>query len=254
MAVFDTGFLRKHGVFALGVLFFLVLFFKNAWVADDAYISFRSVEQVFAGHGPRWNSDERVQVYTSPLWFGLLLMVRLFSSNLFLDAILLSAACCIGLLWFARRLIVDDARFAVFVLLLTGAWCTMDFSSSGLENPLLYLLLSAFVFFYAGFFRTTDSTIQMQQYKKLMVAFGLLAVARHDAVTLVGIPALAAMASVWRERGARSALVPALCALLPLVCWTVFSVIYYGAPFPNTAYAKMLHGIPRSDLINFGKL
>jgi arabinofuranosyltransferase len=254
MAMFDTAFFRKHGLFCAGLLFFLFIFFKNAWVADDAYISFRSIEQVFAGHGPRWNIDERVQVYTSPLWFGLLLMVRLLSSNLFLDAILLSAVCCVGMLWFARRLIADDARFTAFVLLLTGTWCVMDFSSSGLENPLLYLLLSAFVFFYSAFFRATETHERMRYYQQMMTVFGLLAVARHDAVTLVGIPALAAMVCCWHTHGTRAALVSALCALLPLVCWTIFAVIYYGVPFPNTAYAKMLHGIPRSDLIDFGML
>ena len=57
--LFDTAFFKKHALFALGLLCFLLVFFKNAWVADDAYIAFRSVEQLFAGHGPRWNMDER---------------------------------------------------------------------------------------------------------------------------------------------------------------------------------------------------
>ena len=52
------------------------IFVKNAWVAEDAYIIFRSVEQVFAGNGPVWNSHERVQAFTSPLWFGLLVLSR----------------------------------------------------------------------------------------------------------------------------------------------------------------------------------
>ena len=46
------------------------IFVKNAWVAEDAYIVFRSVEQLFAGNGPVWNPHERVQAFTSPLWFG----------------------------------------------------------------------------------------------------------------------------------------------------------------------------------------
>ena len=27
--------------------------------------------------------------------------------------------------------------------------------------------------------------------------------------------------------------------LLPLIVWTIFSIIYYGTPFPNTYFAKM---------------
>ena len=52
------------------------VFIKNAWVTEDAYIIFRSVEQVFAGNGPVWNPHERVQAFTSPLWFGVLVLTR----------------------------------------------------------------------------------------------------------------------------------------------------------------------------------
>jgi arabinofuranosyltransferase len=34
--------------------------------------------------------------------------------------------------------------------------------------------------------------------------------------------------------------------------WTIFSVFYYGAPFPNTAYAKLGTGIPSGELIRQG--
>ena len=51
------------------LLLFMFVVLKNAWISDDAYISFRSIEQFYAGNGLRWNYDERVQVYTSPLWF-----------------------------------------------------------------------------------------------------------------------------------------------------------------------------------------
>ena len=58
------------------------VFLKNAWVVEDAYIIFRSVEQVFAGNGPVWNPHERVQAFTSPLWFGLLVLSRIVSADL----------------------------------------------------------------------------------------------------------------------------------------------------------------------------
>jgi arabinofuranosyltransferase len=40
--------------------------------------------------------------------------------------------------------------------------------------------------------------------------------------------------------------------LLPIACWEVFSLVYYGFPFPNTAYAKLGAGIPRSMLVPQG--
>jgi len=35
---------------------------------------------------------------------------------------------------------------------------------------------------------------------------------------------------------------------VPAVAWTLFSLVYYGFPFPNTAYAKLATGIDSSEL------
>ena len=42
-------------LFSLGFTLYGFVFFKNAWVSDDAYILFRSLDQLLSGHGPRWN-------------------------------------------------------------------------------------------------------------------------------------------------------------------------------------------------------
>lgn len=250
--------IKKYGLLVLGLGLFLFVFFKNAWVADDAYISFRSVEQVFAGNGPRWNIDERVQVYTSPLWFALLLLARVVSSNLFLSAIVLSALCCLLALLVTRKIFADDKRWLLFVSLVTGAWGIMDFSSSGLENPLLYFLLSLFFYYYYRFFHVVTLADKKQQLCGLLLALGLMSVSRHDLVTLVLLPVIYLTYVFFQQAGVRQALIfflqKSFLVLAPLLLWTTFSVIYYGAPFPNTAYAKMLHGIPRADLMDFGSL
>ncbi len=44
-----------------------LLALKCAWVSDDAYITFRTVDNFVHGHGLRWNTGERVQAYTNPL-------------------------------------------------------------------------------------------------------------------------------------------------------------------------------------------
>ena len=250
--LFDTAFLKKHGLFALASLCFLAVFFKNAWVADDAYIAFRSVEQVFAGNGPRWNMDERVQVYTSPLWFGLLLVGKLLVNDLFLASILLSALCCIGMLVILRQLIGDDMRWCAALALLLGSWSMMDFTSSGLENPLLYLLTAFFLYHYFSFFR--QDADPSGHLKGLLLALGLLAVTRHDVATLALLPSLYVFYRECRQRGISTLLKYSYRLWLPLLLWTIFSVIYYGVPFPNTAYAKMMHGIPRRELMEFGEL
>lgn len=47
---------------------FTDLFLANSWVGDDAYITFRGVDNFIHGFGLRWNPVERVQAFTSPLW------------------------------------------------------------------------------------------------------------------------------------------------------------------------------------------
>ena len=39
---------------------------------------------------------------------------------------------------------------------------------------------------------------------------------------------------------------------MPLAAWTSFSRLYYGFPWPNTAYAKLNTGIDRADLVRQG--
>ena len=42
------------------------------WVSDDAYIDFRVVHNILQGLGPVFNPGERLEVYTDPLWVGVL--------------------------------------------------------------------------------------------------------------------------------------------------------------------------------------
>jgi hypothetical protein len=60
---------------ALGVLI-LVAAGLRAWVSDDAYLTFRTIENFLNGYGLRWNALERVQTYTHPLWMLLMIGAR----------------------------------------------------------------------------------------------------------------------------------------------------------------------------------
>ena len=137
-----------HPVTALAVLAAVTVFVKNAWVSEDAYIIFRSIEQLFTGHGPVWNPHERVQVFTSPLWFWTLAVVRIFSSNVFLNAIGMGLVLWLACLVVIRRVARSPGAFALIVLALLVSNGFADYTSSGLENSLLYFLLALFVLYY----------------------------------------------------------------------------------------------------------
>jgi hypothetical protein len=63
---------KSNSLIALALAGFLFLIARNSWLSDDAYVTFRTVDNFMYGYGLTWNVDERVQVYTHPLWMLLL--------------------------------------------------------------------------------------------------------------------------------------------------------------------------------------
>ena len=226
------------------------VFYKNAWVTDDAFIIFRSVEQVFAGNGPVWNPHERVQAFTSPLWFGTLVLTRAASSVLYLNAIIVSFALWLLTVRNLQLLAPNRVAFALGVVLCIASSALHDYSSSGLENVLAYALIATFLLQVVRLERDPrDPPNIFRHLFRASVIFGLIAVTRHDLVPLV-LPPVVFLA--WAHRSVlspRKSFTLAAAATLPLAAWTLFSLVYYGFPWPNTAYAKLNTGIDRADLV-----
>jgi hypothetical protein len=53
--------IRIHILLAPLLLMLLYVLVVNAWVVDDAYITFRTIDNFLNGYGLRWNVAERVQ-------------------------------------------------------------------------------------------------------------------------------------------------------------------------------------------------
>jgi arabinofuranosyltransferase len=66
---------------------------------------------------------------------------------------------------------------------------------------------------------------------------------------LLVIPALLATALQLLRRAAVTLITA---ASAPVAGWLLFSLIYYGFPFPNTFYAKQATGIPRVEYLERG--
>jgi len=229
---------------ALAVALYVLL--RTAWYSDDAYITFRAVENFVAGYGPRWNPDERVQAFTHALWFFSVSAVRAVTGEIYYSVYTLS----IGLTLAAIAVVIQRLAaspwhgvYAIAALLSSRAF--VDYSTSGLENPLTNLLLAAFVLVYVA----PGTHRAARRLAGLTGLAALLMVNRLDAGLLV-LPAVAFEA--WRL-GWRS-LTPLCLGFLPLLAWEIFSLIYYGFPVPNTVYAKLPANLTLRELLPQGIL
>ncbi|MBV6394940.1 MAG: Terminal beta-(1-_2)-arabinofuranosyltransferase [Anaerolineales bacterium] len=236
---------RRNLFTSLTLLAFAFIFLRTAWVGDDAYITLRTVDNFVNGYGLTWNIAERVQSYTHPLWMFLLTMLYLPTKDAYLTALLASFIASTLTLWLVARR-AGFAALAVLTLLLSKAF--MDYSASGLENPLTHLLL---VLFFIAFVEKKSSPLQ------LAFIASLIFLNRQDAI-LFALPALAFLAvpqnlfcaSQCNTNG--TVLRAFILGFLPLLLWEAFSLFYYGFPFPNTYYAKLGAGIPTNELIPQG--
>lgn len=229
---------RWFPVLSWGLLVYVL--FSTAWVCDDAYITFRSVDNAVQGHGLVYNPGERVQAYTHPLWMFLHLPLQALIGDPYFATIILSALLSIVAFVVASKSIADKRVWIYFPLMVIASKALTEYASSGLENPLTYLLLALFTSVWMG---------NLAPPKRLVLLALLTALAflnRMDSV-LFCAPALAW--AMWQQRS-WATLRNVILAFLPVIAWEVFSIIYYGFPFPNTAYAKLGTGLGSLELFH----
>ena len=228
-------------VICLGLLFGAIAW--KAWVTDDAYITFRAVENLVQGRGPNWNASERVQVFTHPLWMLLMAGVRQLANEYFYSSIVLGLVLTLGaLLLVLVRLAPPLSTACAVVAVLAASRAFTDYSTSGLENALTHFCLAVLF------------SLDLQGGRRFVhhCAFFLAAAAcllcRMDTLFLL-LPVL--VLHLMRHRHPR-VLGAAALGLLPLLCWEAFSIIYYGFFLPNSAAAKLNSGVGTADLIAQG--
>jgi arabinofuranosyltransferase len=233
-----------HLLLLLAGLALAIVVVRQAWVCDDAFITLRSVKQFVHGNGLVWNAGERVQAFTHPLWLFVLTPFYWVTREPFYTPIVVSLiTTCLAMVLVARPIAISPlSALAAFAVLLSSK-AFVDYSTSGLENPLTHLLLAAF---FAVYFRQGASA--NSRLSKLAWIAGLAALNRLDTL-LIFAPALIEAA---RTVPLRRALATIALGFTPMLAWECFSIVYYGAPFPNTAYAKLGADIERSELVRQG--
>ena len=214
------------------LLYFAFLTLVHSWIGEDFLITVRSILNFIHGFGPVYNIGERVQAYTHPLWFFLMSGVIVVTKEIFYSTVLISV-----LFSFLAVLLISKAHgfekkpsyFITFILFITFSSAFMDYTSSGLENPLGYLLFSALVWcFYKN------------HYFYLPLLAALLFLNRYDYL-FIFVPFL--IFYLIQPREWKGKLLSFSISGFIILSWLVFSLYYYGSLFPSTYYAKTMSSV-----------
>ncbi|MCE9644365.1 MAG: hypothetical protein K8S20_00075 [Chloroflexi bacterium] len=231
-------------LFVVGFVFLL----RSAWICDDAFITLRTVDNWVNGYGLTWNVAERVQTFTHPLWMLMLSAVYLFARNGYFSVVLLSLAVSASTFYVFQKHFSGDLWALVFGTLgLLFSRSFLDFSTSGLENPLSHLILLLFLFQFLS--NTNEGSNKTLLTLSLLAGFGITN--RMD-LAVIFIPALLYVYIKFYRSLRGIGLI--ILGLSPFIIWAVFSLIYYGFIFPNTFYAKLNIGVSHFVLMRQGIL
>jgi arabinofuranosyltransferase len=235
----------------LFLIFLSIILIKSAWLSDDSFITFRTVDNFINGHGLRWNIAERVHTNTHPFWMFFVSFFYFFTGEIYYTVIILSLFLSfLSVFMVSRRLAVNqNSLFIVFSIFISSR-AFVDYSTSGLETPLSYLL---FVIFSLNFFKRHWTS------KNLVLLYMISSLAmfnRMDTILLYFPPLIYATYKAWKTGNIPilNLLKKLMVGFAPLLLWILFSLIYYGFPFPNTYYAKLKTGIGAWTLFHQGIL
>ena len=217
------------------------------WTEDDAYISFRYARSLANGDGLVFNPGERVEGYSNFAW--VLMSAAALRAGLDPVAVakvvgLLAGALSVLLSWKLAQRLVPQAGLAALVApyYLAISPVLVQHAVNGLESGFFaFLLVSATLLATGG--------ASLPRRALLLLVLLLLSLARPEgpllALLLLGLRSAFAWdragepaAAPRRAAGVDIALYAALYGAYFVWRWT-----YFGAPFPNTFYAKVNGGV-----------
>ena len=220
------------------LVFNLVSFYS---FTDDAYISFRYLDNWLAGNGLVFNPGERVEGYTNFLWIVLLAPLSFFGLSPETGSMLLSLCALAILLWclFQTASSLTENWIAGWcaVLLAAGSVHLSRWTVSGMETVFFAMLLAYANMHLAKRFRHSYTS---------SIFYSLAVLTRPTAALHAAIAFAVAIPFKGEERIKNMRLLMAsfiVFLILPLA-HLIFRLAYYGYPLPNTFYAKVGGELP----------
>ena len=235
--------INRYRLFAL--LIFTCVITALAWQSDDSYHAYIMAKNLVDGNGFVYNIGQRATATTCPL-FTLVVAAGYFVIR---DMFFVSLLINIVFSALAFRILIKDycrtsRQIICCLIALLGSASFVSYTTSGLENSMLFFLGACFL----------NRNFSYERYDSknmfaMAILISLIAMTRMDAV-LIFVP-MALYAYLGRRDAVSfiKAVGLGFAGLLPFILWELFSTFYYGFPFPNTAYAKLGTGIAFSDYL-----
>lgn len=115
-----------------------LLAWQRRWITDDGFIDLRIVEHLLRGDGPLFNTGERVEAYTNPLWVAFLGLWGLVGGQLETGAVVLGLVFGVAGIALAQAAATHvwqrTERSAHIVFLPLGRWYLSPFLQSGISR------------------------------------------------------------------------------------------------------------------------
>ena len=230
------------------VVICMALAVSNAFVVDDAFISFRYAGHLVETGELTWNPGEPVPVegYTNFLWTLLLAAAIAMGSEPVLASQLLGLTAFLGTLWVTHGLaleVLGSRRWAAAAMALLGTNYTFScFATGGLETQLQAFLITAGCWTAK---RVVDGPSGAKELALLSTTAAAAVLTRLDSALPFGLlGAWIVMAWIKARPPFRSALTMIFAAVAPAALligpWLLWKLWYYGDVLPNTYYAKVL--------------
>lgn len=246
---------------ALSVIFIFICL-NNKFVQDDAFISFRYVQNFVDGNGLVFNIGERVEGYTNLLWVLLMSLFVFFKMNIQSLSQILSVLFGTLVLFMTYRIsdLIElknetktnkkiktadsDVNVNYFnlipsvMLVFTGSF--IFWSISGMESTMFISFVLLGIYFYLK-----DSRGEFISYKFSLFIF-LATLTRPEGLYFFGLIIIHKIFFAFREykSGAlkvlfsKNNLIIYSVFVIPVIFYFLIRYNYYGYLFPNTYYAK----------------
>ncbi len=233
-----------YGLSAVLLALLTYMAYQNAFIQDDAFISFRYAHNLVNGHGLVWNPGERVEGYTNFLWTLLMAIpIALGYGPVFFSQV-------IGVILFTGSLVftylaaasIFSSRPAglVTAVLLGTNFTFSSYATGGLETQLQAFLVIASFYCFVRIQRKPASCLY---YPLLSIISALSLLTRMDSaipLAVIYITLLLELYNPVNTNPEKTKILGLLCLPVGLVIisWLVWKTFYYGSILPNTYYVK----------------